>query len=145
MGFAHLIFFSTANTNEIHNALLSLPKLLPRVERALLTGRSDLVQGMASNRNVQPVDSKERDLVAAVPAAVLSSDHSVKGLPTAAVKDSDVDITKPLFKKYASDKVAVVKEEVDDNMGGTPPSESLVPQDWLRFRYCIFPVYSYSF
>lgn len=136
-----LFFCTTDNSQQIHAALLSLPKLLPRVEKALLTGRSDLVQ--ASNRNVQPVDSQVQDIVAAVPAAVPSSEPSDLGLPTAAGNNSDVVINKPLVVTTKADKVAVAKEDVDDNNSATPP-DSLVPQEWLRFRYHIFTYCSYS-
>lgn len=126
--------FTTDISQQVHNALISLPKLLPEVEKTPLTGRSHLLQDVAYNRNVLPVDSKERDVEAAVPAAVPSAEPSDKGLPTAAVNNSNVDINMPLVTKNEADKVSVVKEEVDNNKRGTPPSDSLVPQEWLRFK-----------
>lgn len=78
----------------------------------------------ALDRNAQHDVSTERNVMTAVPANVVSSPSAVMNLPA---------------EVYSSPAVAVLNVEevaISSDSSDSSTTESLIPVEWLQFRYC---------
>lgn len=138
----------------MQDALLSIPSLLDLLKQTLLPDGSMIQHVGARDRNAQHDVSNEQNVMTAVPANVVSSPSAVMNLPAevdsspavAVLNVDEVVLDKHLVKwngaavELAGVKFPDILLELDnasssDSSDSSSP-ESLIPVEWLQFRYC---------